>query len=101
MGTTDLDLLNVLVASLAFGRCKFILILLSYRIYKDSGPQGSAIELPRVHCYDLSLIRKSTGLVGWATNAKGAKLMGISHGTDAFVEVGKPHALVRSVILTY
>jgi hypothetical protein len=28
MGTTDFDLLKVLVASLAFGRCKFILILL-------------------------------------------------------------------------
>ncbi len=37
----------------------------------------------------------------WATNAKGANLMGVSHGTDAFVEVEKPHALVRSFILTY
>jgi hypothetical protein len=28
-------------------------------------------------------------------------LMGISHATDAFVEAEKPHALVRSFILTY
>ena len=28
-------------------------------------------------------------------------LMGIPHATDAFVEAEKPHALVRSFILTY
>jgi hypothetical protein len=37
----------------------------------------------------------------WAINAKGVMLMGISHATDAFVEVEKPHALVRSIIPTY
>jgi hypothetical protein len=61
MGTTDLDLLKVLVASLAFGRCKFILILLPYRIKKikslpealisgtinkESGPKGPGFALP-------------------------------------------------------
>jgi hypothetical protein len=34
-------------------------------------------------------------------NAKGAISTEISPGADAFVEVEKPHALVRSVIPTY
>jgi hypothetical protein len=80
MGTTDLDLLNVLVASLAFGRCRFILILLSCRIKN--------LALPEAH--DSREI-----------NAKGAISTEISPGADAFVEVEKPHALVRSVIPTY
>jgi len=36
-----------------------------------------------------------------AANAKGAMFMGISHKNDAFVQVEKPHAFVRSFIPTY